>query len=40
MNQYSSVNCYDNNGVNGVVQKYSITTNKGNNLTCAVSVKF
>jgi prepilin-type N-terminal cleavage/methylation domain-containing protein len=32
--------CFDNGGINGVSMLYSLTTNKGNGLNCALSFKF
>lgn len=36
----SSTNCYDNNNIAGATQQYSVGTNGGNGLNCALSIKF
>lgn len=36
----SSITCYDNSNVNGRVQRYSIATNNGAGMNCALSFRF
>lgn len=36
----SSTTCYDNNGVNGAQQQYSLNQNNGTGVNCALSFKF